>query len=848
MSLRFNQLFALPILSEDEQSGYDQLLRLLLLLILGGSGLYALAVVILTPEHLSRVWISGAMAAIVIASVPLLKRGKIPLAGLFISILMYCVFTFSALTAGGVRSPGFYGYLLSVTIAGLLVSGRAAVGMAVLGSVTGLALVFIERAGHLPEPMMVHTPGTTLLAGSVYLFLLAFGLYATRNTLQRITHRIREQEHELDQNKIQSEAILDAIPDMIFRISREGIFLEFRPARTLDPLVPPDEFIGKRQRDVLPPDIARESMRLVEKALSTGEPQRHEYSLSLDGMLHYYIAYLVPGGPDDVLGFVRDISDQKRVEAALVDSEKKYRQLVEMTQEGIWVIDKDARTSFVNPSMARMLGYAPEEMMGRPLFDFVDERGRIMAETNLARRREGIEEQHDVELICKDGTRIFTIMESAPLTDESGAYAGAIAGVVDQTRQRQAQDEIQKLNAELEERVANRTAELENTIRQLESEIKERLRTERALRLSEARYRAIVEDQTELICRFLPDGTITFVNEAYGRYFAQSPEAMMGSRFLPRIQEADRTLLTQKLSLLGCARPSASVEIRVITDDRGERWQRWNYRAICDDEGNVTEYQAVGADITRQREAEEAIRVLNDDLRDRAARLEAANRELQSFSGSVSHDLRAPLRAISGFSSILARRYRDQLDEDGQRYIDNVVEAGRQMDQLIEDLLSYARMGRQAVRYKSVAIHAILSRVLSLFDNTIRESGAVLTLPEADLTITTDPTLLHQILLNLVGNALVYHRPGERPHVEIALESNPREIEIHVRDKGIGIEAAHIDKIFKIFQRLHSQETYPGSGVGLALVKKAVEMLDGSIAVESIPDAGSTFTVRLPRH
>ncbi len=373
----------------------------------------------------------------------------------------------------------------------------------------------------------------------------------------------------------------------------------------------------------------------------------------------------------------------------------------------------------------------------------------------------------------------------------------------------------------------------------------EQRRTEEALRLSEARYRAIVEDQEELICRFRPNGTLTFVNEAYCRYFEQPRKALLGSRFMPRIFEDDRDLLAQSLPGLSCANPVASVELRLYCGD-DLRWHHWTHRAICDNAGQVVEYQAAGRDITPRKRAEAEVRQLNEDLRRRAARLETLNAELQAFSYSVSHEHRAPLRAIRGFADILHRHYLDGLEPEARRYLDHIVEAGNHMDELISDLLAYARLGLKAVAHEPVSLRDVLSPIHALLAPRLAETGGTLELPGEDVRLNGDPTLLHQIFLNLFENALTYHREGIPPEVRVWLSRAGGYALVHVADNGVGIPEALHDKIFNVFQRLHSQEAYPGTGIGLALVRKAVSMMGGTVTVTSTEGNGSTFTVKLP--
>jgi signal transduction histidine kinase len=232
-----------------------------------------------------------------------------------------------------------------------------------------------------------------------------------------------------------------------------------------------------------------------------------------------------------------------------------------------------------------------------------------------------------------------------------------------------------------------------------------------------------------------------------------------------------------------------------------------------------------------------------------ATKLKSANRELETFAYSVSHDLRAPLRAISGFSEILNRRYRTSLDKRGQHYLDNVVEASEQMGQLIDDLLTYSRLGRKSIRRQRVSLAELLEQLKNQLGPQLADKQAELTLPAlASLPVVAgDWTLLRQIMTNLIINALTYHRPDVPPRIDIEChEVEDAQVTIAVIDNGLGIAPEFHQKIFDMFQRLHHTEHYPGTGIGLSIVRKSVDLLNGEIWVESVEDKGSTFYLKLP--
>lgn len=236
---------------------------------------------------------------------------------------------------------------------------------------------------------------------------------------------------------------------------------------------------------------------------------------------------------------------------------------------------------------------------------------------------------------------------------------------------------------------------------------------------------------------------------------------------------------------------------------------------------------------------------LEDRVRDRTAQLEAANRELEAFSFSVSHDLRAPLRHIDGYAHMLKEDAGDQLDGDMRRYLDTIGESARRMGMLIDDLLAFSRLGRNPVTRVPVDMNALADRALR--DASGSQPGTAQVSLGPLPPVYADPMLLHQVWVNLLSNALKYSATrGADARIEVSGESDDSVNRYIVRDNGVGFDMRYADKLFGVFQRLHSQDEFEGTGVGLAIVQRIVSRHGGRVWAEAKPDHGATFTIELP--
>jgi two-component system, chemotaxis family, sensor kinase Cph1 len=275
-------------------------------------------------------------------------------------------------------------------------------------------------------------------------------------------------------------------------------------------------------------------------------------------------------------------------------------------------------------------------------------------------------------------------------------------------------------------------------------------------------------------------------------------------------------------------------------------WVSTTKEALRDRSGKIIGTFVISRDITARKRAEEA-------LEDQARELKRSNTELEQFAYVASHDLQEPLRMVASYTQLLGRRYRGKLDHEADEFISYAVEGATRMQVLINDLLAYSRVGTRGKPFALMNCNEVLARTLANLKIAIEESGGKVThdnLPQ----IMADGTQLTQLFQNLIGNALKFRSPEGRPEIHISAvlrASNAGrsgfEWLFAVRDNGIGVEARYYERIFIIFQRLHTREQYPGTGIGLAVCKKIVERHGGAIWVESTPGKGSTFYFTAPK-
>jgi PAS domain S-box-containing protein len=372
-------------------------------------------------------------------------------------------------------------------------------------------------------------------------------------------------------------------------------------------------------------------------------------------------------------------------------------------------------------------------------------------------------------------------------------------------------------------------------------DITDRKRAEEALQRSENRYRELAENANSAIIRWGRDGTILFFNEFAQAFFGYSSDEIIGKDvniLVPGTESTGADLTGLVENIIDHPEQFVNYVNENICRDGRRVWMAWTNKPIRDENGQVTEILAVGADITKRKRAENELQRTLDELRH-------SNAELEQFAYVASHDLQEPLRGIAGLVQLLQHRYQGQLDSRADEYIDHIVDGTQRMQTLINDLLAYSRIGRRGEPLQPTDVEVALKAALENLNAAILELGASIT-NESLPTVRADPTQLIQLFQNLIGNALKF-KSESVPQIHVGVSDAGAFWQFSVQDNGIGIEPQYFERIFQVFQRLHTRREYKGTGIGLAICKKIIERHGGRIWVESEMGRGSTFYFTLPK-
>jgi hypothetical protein len=499
----------------------------------------------------------------------------------------------------------------------------------------------------------------------------------------------------------------------------------------------------------------------------------------------------------------RDVTHQKKAEEIIAQSLKEVRELTTALDEHaiVAITDPQGKITFVNDKFCAISKYSREELLGQD--HRIINSGYHPKEfirdlwTTIGR---GKVWKGEIKNKAKDGSYYWVDTTIVPFLNAEGKPRQYVAIRADITERKMLQEQMQK--------TINELADLKAAL-----------------------------DEHAIVAITDPRGKIAFVNDKFCAISKYSREELLGqdhriinSGYHPKEFIRDLwTTITRGKVWKG--------EIKNKAKDGSFYWVDTTIVPFLNSEGKPYQYVAIRADITeRKRQAEEL---------KRTEALERSNRELQEFARITSHDLQTPLRNISGFAQLLKATYAGRLDEKADEWIDRIGKSCLHLSAMIQDILAYSRLDSHQQPFALVSLNEVFRDATGLLEISIRDMGAEVTSDELP-TVMGDRTQLIQLMQNLIENGLKYH-DQDSPRIWVSSRLSEEEWVVSIRDNGIGIPAKHHERIFEIFKRLHTQQEYPGTGIGLAVCRRIVHRHGGKIWVESEFGQGSTFSFTIPK-
>lgn len=562
--------------------------------------------------------------------------------------------------------------------------------------------------------------------------------------------------------------------------------------------------------DMIHPDDREAAEYMFRQTMQYGNDYRVEKRIVRpDGNIRYVYSQAIvdkdiAGKPLRLRGIFFDITDRKKAEEDRRLQDERYHNILNSVMEGLQIIDAGFRYVYLNPAAIAQSHYTREQIIGRTMMELYPgientELFRVLKECMSSHGTRYLEN----EFVYPDGSSGWFELRIQPSVE------GLLILSVD---------------------------------------ISERKRAEENNRRAEARYKALIENSSEGIVLMDKDFKVIYRNPSNAGITGWTAEERIDRPPMEGMSEDDMTHLhiAMKNTLENAAKP-VMVCFRVKHKLGHEIWLEGvmtNMLAYPGVEAIVLNFR----DVTRRKANEEKIRQMNDGLEqkvaERTAQFEAVNKELEAFSYSVSHDLRAPLRAIDGYASMVEEDYAKILDEEGRRLLGNIQQNAKKMSTLIDDLLAFSRLGKKVVQKKQLDMNELLEGVL-LDLSKAQNHHAAITSDEL-LPAFGDYSLMHQVLINLVSNAVKYSSKKEHPQVHISSQRSGNEVVYTVSDNGVGFDMKYAHKLFGVFQRLHTMEEFEGTGVGLAIVQRIVSRHGGRVWADSKLNEGTVFNFSLP--
>ncbi len=627
-----------------------------------------------------------------------------------------------------------------------------------------------------------------------------FLLFARDITPRRLS------EEKLRTASLYNRSLLEASLDPLVTISKDGKITDVNQATETATGITRDHLMGTDFSNYFSqPERARQGYRQVfAEGFVRDYPLalRHASGKVMDVLYNASLFRNANGEVDGIFAAARDVTERKRAEEDLRRASLYTRSLIEASPDPLVTIDKDGRITDVNEATERATGFPRKRLIGSDFSNYFT----VPEKADQGYRRvfaEGFVRDYPLAIRHTSGSVIDVLYNASLFKNEKGGIEGVFAAARDVT---------------------------------------ERKRAEEQLRRASLYARSLIEASLDPLVTIRKDGKISDVNQATEQVTGVSRKRLIGSNFADYFTEPDKAQIGyERVFSQGSVRdyPLAIRNVSgAITD------VLYNATLFTNDAGEVEGVFAAARDVTRMKVAEREIHRLNEELEQRViqrtAQLEAANKELEAFTYSVSHDLRAPLRHISGFSKILTEEFAPLLPAEAQHHLARIEEGTRRMGLLVDDLLNLARVGRRDISLQVTGLKSVVEEVINNLKPDVGDrlvEWKIGNLPY----IECDTALIKQVFQNLLSNALKFTRPRPLTIIEVGQAEKDGSSVIYVRDNGVGFSMKYVDKLFGVFQRLHRSEDFEGTGVGLATVQRIIQKHGGRIWAEAELDRGATF-------
>ncbi len=561
------------------------------------------------------------------------------------------------------------------------------------------------------------------------------------------------------------------------------------------------DLIAPKEKQIL---LRRQEARKQGKSSSDSY---HETSIiRKDGKI-IHIGYsrkeIFPGGKEQTLAIIRDITLQKEAEQKIIEREKQISSIIESAPDAVIVINSHSEILRWNKQSEKTFGWQAEEVAGKYLYDL------IIPERFREKHKKGLSHF----LATGEGPVLNRTIELPALKKDGNEL-------------------------EMELTISPTKVKDEFLFVSFLRDISARKKVEEKIKESEEKFnKAFTASPAGILITRLADQKYVEVNDAIINMTGYSRQEFIGHSSMEMgfiIEPRSREKMLEEMKKTGSIK---NAEMNVKTKD-GKIIHVLNSIETIQLRGEKHALNVV-YDITELKQSEEKINTLNRELQQTVEQLRIVNKELESFSYSVSHDLRAPLRAIHGYTKILSDDYAPKLDEDAKSMMRAIMVNSKKMGQLIDDLLNFSRLGRKEIRKEKINMNELVRGAI-LEINKNMPNKAKFTVHELG-NLETDYSLMHQVIYNIISNAVKYSSKKENPVIEIGSHNEDGHEIFYVKDNGAGFDMKYYNKLFGVFQRLHTQDEFEGTGVGLAIVQRIVNKMGGKVWAEGKVNEGASF-------